>query len=280
MGERLLGAHMPTGKGLGDALRRGKEIGCTAVQVFTSSPQQWKARAVTQEMVADFRDAQAETGIRSVISHDSYLVNLCAPSDDIRVKSLAALKSELGRCAAYGIPWAVSHVGAAMGQPEEVALRRAAEGLCEVLDASPPGTGVLMETTAGQGSTLNHRFETLAWLLNALRGDSRVGVCFDTAHVFAAGYDLRTPEAFAATIEEFDRIVGLDRLHAIHCNDSKKGLGSRVDRHAHLGEGELGEGAFRALLDDPRLAGLPVLLETPEAETMHAVNLARLWSWA
>lgn len=279
MTRRLLGAHMPTGKGLGDALLRGKAIGCTAVQVFTSSPQQWKAKEITDAMAAAFRAAQAETGIACVISHDSYLVNLCAPDDALRAKSIDGLAAELLRCERYGIPWAISHVGAAMGQDDEVAMERAAGGLREVLERTPDGVGVLMETTAGQGSSLNWRFEQIAAMLERLGGRPRVGVCLDTAHVFAAGYDIRTAGDLIATFDAFDRTVGLDRLKAIHVNDSKKALGSRVDRHAHIGEGEIGEAAFRALLAEERLAHVPMLLETPEAETMHAVNLARLWSY-
>lgn len=279
MTTRLLGAHMPTGKGLGDALRRGKAIGCTAVQVFTSSPQQWKAKEITGAMAGDFREARAETGITCVISHDSYLVNLCAPDDALRAKSIEGLAAELLRCDRYGIAWAVSHIGAAMGQEPDAAVRRAAEGLTEVLARTPASTGVLMETTAGQGSSLNWRFEQIAAMFDDLGAPARVGVCLDTAHVFAAGYDIRSADDLAATFDAFDRIVGLDRLRAIHVNDSKKALGARVDRHAHIGEGEIGEAAFRALLAEERLAHVPMLLETPEAETMHATNLARLWSY-
>lgn len=278
MPAKYLGAHMPIKGGIGNALRRGKEIGCTAVQVFTSSPRQWYAPEVSAEQVADFKKAQAETGIDHVVSHDTYLINLCAPTPEIREKSIASLKKELGRCGAYGIPFVVSHIGSLKDQNEGEALLAAAEGMKEVLADTPESVMLLMETTAGQGSSLNARFEQMAMLLELTGGHKRIGVCLDTCHVFAAGYDIRTPEAFAATFAEFDRVVGMDRLKAIHVNDSQKGLGSRVDRHAHIGEGEIGIEAFRCLVNDPQLAEIPMTLETPDADEMHKVNLDRLWA--
>jgi deoxyribonuclease-4 len=277
MAAQLLGAHMPTAGGLGNALRNGKAIGCAAVQVFTSSPQMWKAAAVTQEKVDAFRAAQAETGITEVVSHDSYLVNLSAANPEIRSKSIEGLKGEMFRCAVYGIRYVVSHIGASRELELDVARKMAEEAIRQVLEETPPEVMLLMETTAGQGSALNSRFDELSWFLDALKGHPRLGVCLDTCHIFVAGYDIRTPETFAATFEEFGRKVGYDRLKAIHCNDSKKGLGSRVDRHAHIGEGELGLEAFRLLVNHPRFERVPILLETPEAEEMHKLNLQRLY---
>jgi deoxyribonuclease IV len=276
MPAQLLGAHMPAPGGIHNAIRSGSAIGCRAVQVFTSSPQMWRASAVTEEKVALFRQSMEETGIESVVSHDSYLVNLCAPSDEIRKKSREALAGEMFRCAVYGIPFVVSHMGSAMGQDTESALALVAEAAREILEETPQEVTLLMETTAGQGSALNSRFEELAWLLEALQGHSRLCVCLDTCHIFAAGYDIRTEEAYEATFQAFEKIVGFDRLRAIHANDSKKGLGTRVDRHAHIGQGELGREAFRLLVNDPRMERVPILLETPEAETMHEVNLRTL----
>ena len=275
MAATLLGAHMPTAGGLGGAIRNGKAIGCTAVQVFTSSPQQWRAKPVTEAMVADFRAAQAETGIDVVVSHDSYLVNLCALEPEKREQSIAGLKAEIERCAAYGIPWVVSHMGAHMKKGEEWALPVVAESAKRVLDETPETVTLLMETTAGQGSALNAKFEQLAWLLAEVN-HPRLGVCLDTCHIFAAGYDLA--HDFEGVWAEFDRIVGLLHLHAIHCNDSKKPLGSRVDRHEHIGEGEIGPDAFRQLVNDPRFDQIPILLETPDADEHHARNLATLRS--
>lgn len=277
MPAQLIGAHMPTAGGLGNAVRNGKRIGCTAVQVFTSSPQQWKAKEITPEMAADFKAALAETGIDCVVSHDSYLVNLCAPTPENRAKSIEGLKGELRRCATYGIRWAVSHMGSHMDQGVEVGLRCVAASAAEVLADTPEEVMILAETTAGQGSALDSRFEELAAILDLMKGHPRLGVCLDTCHIFAAGYDIRTPETYEKTFEEFGRVVGFDRLKAIHCNDSKKGLGTRVDRHEHLGKGEIGPTAFHLLVNDPRFEQIPILIETPEADTMHEVNVKFLW---
>ena len=281
MPARLIGAHMPTGKGLGDAVRRGKAIGCTAVQVFTSSPQQWKAKPVEDAQVADFRAALAETGIGegATVSHDSYLINLCAPDPEKRSMSLAGIKGEIGRCAAYGIPYVVSHVGAHMGQGTDEGLKAAAQSLLEVLAETDPFVTVLMETTAGQGSSLNSRFEEIATLLEHTKRPERLQVCLDTCHIFAAGYDLRTPEAYEATFAEFDRLVGCAAIKIIHCNDSKKPFASRLDRHENLGDGEIGPVCFQCLVNDPRFETTPIVVETPDADTMHEVNVTRLWDW-
>lgn len=214
------------------------------------------------------------------MSHDTYLVNLCAPDEGKRAQSLACLTEELVRCGAFGIPYVVSHIGAAMGQDEETALTLASQGIREVLASTPDSVTLLMETTAGQGSSLHSRFDELARSLELCQGHGRLGVCLDTCHVFAAGYDIRTAEGWEAMMGEFHRLVGLDRLKVVHCNDSKMSLGSRKDRHAHLGEGEIGETAFRTLVKDSWLENVPILLETPDAETMHGENLRRLIDWA
>lgn len=267
---------MSTAGGIGNALREGKKIGCTAVQVFTASPRQWKSKAVTHDMVADLELARRDTGIGAIVSHDSYLVNLCAPTEEIRLKSFESLKEELVRCSLLGIPHVVSHMGAAKDQTEEDALRATGEAARRLLDETPDNVTLLMETTAGQGSSLNYRFEHLAELLDRCHGHSRLGVCLDTCHVFAAGYDIRTREGYELTMLGFDAIVGLDRLKVIHANDSMRPLGSKRDRHEHIGKGEIGETAFRCLVNDPRFDQVPILLETNEGETMHVVNLATL----
>lgn len=270
---------MPVKGGLGSAIREGLKIGCTAVQVFTSSPQQWRAKPVTAEMVADFQCAKQETGIEVVVSHDSYLVNLCVPDADRRKQSIEGLVGEMDRCAQYGIGFTVSHMGAHLGQGEEEGLRVVAESAREVLDRTDPGVTLLMETTAGQGTSLNHHFESLGWLIEALKGDPRLCVCLDTCHIFAAGYDISTDEGYEATFTTFGKIVGFDRLKAIHCNDSKKALGSRVDRHENIGEGLIGPVPFRRLVNDARFENTPILLETPDAPEGHARNLITLRSY-
>lgn len=277
MPAKWIGVHIPTGKGLPSALHAARTMGCTAAQVFTSSPRLWKSKPISDEMASAFKAAWQETGLGPVISHDTYLVNLCAPSDEIRAKSIVALGEELERCAAYGIDRAVSHIGAHMGAGEEEGQCIAAESLREVLARSPESVTVLAETTAGQGSCLHHRLDSLARFLD--RFPSRVHACLDTCHLFAAGYDLRTEEAFTATMDEIGRTLTWERVGAIHVNDSKKPLGSRVDRHDHLGQGEIGELGFRLLVNDPRVENIPLLLETPEAETQHEVNLRRLLDW-
>jgi deoxyribonuclease-4 len=279
MGAKWIGAHMPGKGGLARAIRSGAEIGCTAVQVFTSSPQQWRAKSPTADAIAEFRDAVNETGITHLISHDSYLVNLCSPLDEIREKSILALRMELERCAAYGIPLVVSHIGAHMGAGIEQALPVAAQSIRQVLDETPDSVTLLIENTAGQGSVLDSTFEEIARLMDLVKRH-RLGVCLDTCHLFAAGYDLRKPETWSRTMAEFDRLVGFSALKAVHANDSKKGLGSHVDRHEHIGKGALGLGAFRSLVCDPRMAEIPIVVETPDAEKMHGENVACLWKLA
>ena len=281
MPAKLVGAHMPTGKGLWDAVRRGKGIGCTAVQVFTSSPQMWKAKDPTEETVEKLAEALKETGIgRHIVSHDSYLINLAAPDEELREKSVRGLVGEMRRCAMLRIPYVVSHMGAHVGQGEETGLKRVAEATKRILKETADEVTLLMETTAGQGTCLNWRFEHLAKILDLVKGHKRLAVCLDTCHVFAAGYDLRTKVAYQQTMGEFDRLVGLSRIRAVHCNDSKNPLGSRKDRHEHLGEGEIGPVGFQCLVRDKRFEHTPILVETPEAETMHAKNVAKLWKWA
>lgn len=279
MPAQLLGAHMPIKGGVGNGLRSGHAIGCTAVQVFTSSPRQWHAAPVSAEAIADFKRAQDETGIRAVVSHDSYLINLCSADTEMAVKSFNGLKGELERCAAYGIPYVVSHIGSQKDLEEADALARAGAAMNLLLENTPGSVTLLMETTAGQGSSLNDKFEHLAILLELCKGHPRLGVCLDTCHVFAAGYPIHTAEGYELTFSQFETLVGRERLKAIHANDSLKPFGSRVDRHAAIGEGMIGPGAFCRLVNDPRWESVPILLETPDAETMHQVNLDRLKSY-
>ncbi len=274
---RLIGAHMPTTGGLHNALTSGHEIGCTAVQLFTASPRQWRSRPLSEQDIEAFDRARQETGIDTIISHDSYLINLAAPAPDVLQRSRDAFREELQRAEALGIPWVVTHMGAYLNSSEEEGLKVLGESVRLLLEQTEDmKAGIALETTAGQGTNLGYRFEHLAYIIEAAGGSERVGVCFDTCHVFVAGYEIRTPEALNATLDEFDRIIGLDRLKVIHVNDAKKPLGSRVDRHEHIGDGELGTETFRMILREPRLTHVPVILETPEAETMHPVNLQRL----
>ena len=278
----LLGAHMSIAGGYYKALQRGRAAGCDAVQLFSKNASQWKAKPLSAEDIALFEQTRIATGYDPsvLIVHDSYLINLATPDDTLWDKSLAAFGEELDRCALLGIPHLVTHAGAHVGSGEEAGLARIAAGLDRVLDMRPPGVWVLLETTAGQGTGLCYRFEQIARVLEHSRFADRIGICLDTCHVYAAGYDLAAAAGYDAMIRDFDRLLGLDRLRAFHLNDSKKGLGSRVDRHHHIGQGELGLEAFRYLLNDPRVAGRPMVLETEKGddETWDAINLATLRS--
>lgn len=271
----LLGAHMPTAGGHHNAITDGKAIGCQSVQIFTASPRQWRAPSIAPEMAAKFREIVAESGLTKTVAHDSYLINLAAePGGDVSAKSRAAFRAEIERAEMLGVDFLVSHPGAHGGAGEDVGIARLIESL-DVIHAETPGAKVrtALETTAGQGTYLGGKFEHLARIIQGVQNPERLAVCLDTCHVFAAGYDIRTPEAYAETMRLFDEIIGLNWLQVIHANDSQKAFGSHADRHAHIGDGEIGLEAFRLLVNDPRLAGLPIIVETPESETMHEVNI-------
>ena len=273
------GAHMSTSGGLHRAFALGERAGCDTIQIFSKNQQQWRGKPLGEAEIAQFRAEQQRSGLGPLIVHDSYLINLASPKDDLWEKSIAAFGDELERCAALGIPYLVTHPGAHTGAGEAAGLQREIDALNRLLDAGVGGdTIILLETTAGQGTCLGHRFEHLAELIAGAHHPERVAVCADTCHLLAAGYDIRTPEACAATFAEFDRVIGLDRLKAFHLNDSQKDLGSRVDRHAHIGQGCVGLEGFRAIVNDPRFDGLPMLLETPKGDDLaeDIANLATL----
>lgn len=263
------GAHMSISGGLARAFGRGQQVGCEAMQIFTKSERQWAAKPIAAEDAAAFRAEQARTGIGPVVVHDSYLINLAAPGDELWARSTAAFAEELERCATLAIPYLVTHPGAHTGSGEEAALVREAAALNRLFAEGVGGeTMVLLETTAGQGSTLGYRFEHIARLFELVPYPARLGVCVDTCHIFAAGYDIRAAEGYAATFAEFDRLVGLQHIRCFHLNDSQKDLGSRVDRHSHIGQGCIGREAFRLLVNDPRFAGVPMIIETPKGDEM------------
>jgi deoxyribonuclease-4 len=264
---RPLGAHMSIAGGVDLAIARGISIGCAAVQMFTKSNNQWAARPLPDDEVLRFRTGRARHGNLPVVAHDSYLINLCSPDDRLYDKSVDACLLELERCARLGIETLVVHPGAHMGQGEQFAIRRLAEAIDRIHDRVPRAeASIALETMAGQGTAIGHRFEQIARVIALTRDPDRVGVCFDTCHVFAAGYDLRTPSAYEETLRAFAGEIGLARLRAIHVNDSKRDIGSRVDRHEHIGKGFLGLEAFRLLMNDARLLHVPLLLETPKDE--------------
>lgn len=276
------GAHMSIAGGIERAVDRAVAVGCSALQVFTRSATQWAARPLREDECLAFREKAACAGLQPVLAHDSYLINVASPEPALRARSVDALTDEVDRCDALAIPYLVMHPGAHLGAGEAVGLSRVAAALDEV-HARRPGSGVriLLENTAGQGSTLGHRFEHLAFVLDSVRQPERLGVCFDTAHAFAAGYELSTEAGWESTWRVFDATIGLQRLCALHVNDSKKPLGSRVDRHEQVGLGLLGPEPFWRLCHDPRFAGLPASLETEKdddlvADVQNLAVLARL----
>lgn len=273
----VLGAHTSTAGGLENALLEGKEIGATTIQFFTSNQRQWKGRVITQEIIDKWEAARKETGIDVVMSHDSYLINLGAPDEEILMKSRNGFRQELERCHALKVDYMNFHPGAALKEPREKCLDKIVESLLELEDLAGNGvTKLLLETTAGQGSTVGCTFEEIGYILHRVKDKVPIGVCIDTCHIFAAGYDLRTPEACEQTLQAFDEHIGLEWLCAFHLNDSLKGVGSRVDRHRPLGEGEIGWKCFEFLVQDPRTSKLPMYLETPDGPPLWKIEIEKL----
>ena len=262
------GAHLSIAGGLPRAVDRAVASRCESLQIFTKSAGQWRARPLPPEEIALFRTRVEETGVRPVIAHNSYLINLAAADPVLRTQSLAALGEEIDRAEALGLDGLVMHPGAYTTGTEESGIRLIADGLRSLLRVRRRGrVRILLEQTAGQGTNLGHRFEHLAAIIARLDGAPRLGVCLDTCHLLAAGYDLCSEAGYADTFLQFERTVGIDRLAAFHMNDSKKPCGSRVDRHEHIGKGCLGLEPFRRLVNDPRFSALSMLLETPKLDT-------------
>ena len=260
----MIGAHTSTAGGIQHALLEGKEIGATTVQIFTSNQKQWQGRILTPEIIENWQRTLEETGLCQIMSHDSYLINLGGPRLDILEKSRKAFAEEITRCIQLGIPYLNFHPGAALDGEVQECLDRIVESLSLIQPLLEKGTTrLLLETTAGQGSMVGHCFEHLAYIIEKMKSKIPIGVCIDTCHIFVAGYDIRTPEAWEKTLSEFDRVIGLPFLYAFHLNDSLKELGSRVDRHQPLGEGKIGWECFRFLMTDSRTRDLPKYLETP-----------------
>jgi deoxyribonuclease-4 len=277
----ILGAHMSIAGGYYRAVELAKAAGCDCVQLFTKNNNQWRAKELSDEDAQKFQQALATTGITHPIAHDSYLINLASPDDALWTKSVEAFGVELLRAEKLGIPYVVAHPGAFTTSSEEAGIAR----IVEALDAVHRQTDgirarALLENTAGQGSNLGWRFEHLAAIIAGVAQGEKLGVCIDTCHTFAAGYPLETRHEYESTIDELDRVVGLARVKAIHVNDSKQALGSRVDRHEHIGRGKLGLEPFRHLLNDPRFADTPMYLETAKeqenGEELDVVNLRTL----
>ena len=277
----LIGAHTSAAGGLYNALLEGQRIGATTIQLFTASQRRWLNKPLDAEGIKLWHQTLKQTGIQKVMSHDSYLINLGAPDAEILQKSRAGFREEIERCLQLKISYLNFHPGAALTDHPEKCMDRICDSLFGVEDlVVDSGLRLLLEMTAGQGSAIGYSFEQIAYLLNKVKNRLPIGVCIDTCHVFAAGYDLRTAEACDKTFSEFDRVVGLKHLYALHLNDSLKGLGSRVDRHATLGNGAIGLECFKFLMQDPRTKEIPKYLETPEGPEVWEKEIQMLREFA
>jgi len=278
-----LGAHMSIAGGMPKAIERAVAVEATALQVFVKSSNQWAARPLPRDEIDSYRAAAKAAGVEShTLAHASYLINLASPDPILWEKSVTALRVELDRCEALGIPWLVVHPGSHVGSGTEAGMGKVGQALARALapKASPGATGVLLEITAGQGNTLGSRFEELAEMMRLADGRELLGVCLDTCHALAAGYEFRDAASYRQTMATIDRTVGLDRIRGIHLNDSKGDLGSHVDRHEHIGRGKVGLEAFRLLLNDERFRDVPMVLETEKGDDLaeDRVNLGALRS--
>ena len=274
-----LGAHMSISGGVEKAVARGQEVGCEAMQIFTKNSNQWKAKPLAPGEVTAFRDACQATGIGPVVAHSAYLINLAAPDDTLYEKSIQACLDELQRCEVLGLPYLVIHPGAHMGTGEARGLQRISAAIDRIHRQTPKmQAAITLEVTAGQGTVLASKFEHLATILDQVEEPERLGFCLDTCHLLAAGYDFRTRQGYEQMMQGWDDLVGIERIRVIHLNDSKKDLGSHVDRHEHIGQGFIGTQGFAWLLNDRRLADLPMILETPKDDNADVRNLATLRS--
>lgn len=260
----LLGVHMSISGGLEKAIQQGESIGCTAIQIFTKSNRQWRAKKITDDQALLFKKSLNNSTIKIVIAHATYLINLGSPEKSVAEKSISALVEELHRCDQLGIPYLVLHPGSHLESGESICIKQIVENIDNVLEQAQNNTMLLLETMAGQGTSVCYRFEDIATIIRLSKNSKKIGVCFDTCHAFAAGYDFRDPATYKAMWLQFDTIIGLEKLKAIHLNDSKKDLGTRVDRHENIGKGKIGLNAFRSIINDKKLASIPKILETPK----------------
>lgn len=280
--ELLIGAHTSAQGGAPNALLQGQTIGATTIQFFTSSQKRWQGRDIKEEEVQLWQESLQATEIKKVMSHDSYLINLGSPDPELHAKSLDAFKEELKRCHLFNVTYLNFHPGAATKGGNDVdCIDKIISSLESLSDFIHQGdTRLLLETTAGQGSSVGHRFDQIGYIVKKLHQKIPIGVCMDTCHIFAAGYDIRTKQGWEETLKEFDKEVGLRHLYALHVNDSKKPLGSRADRHAPLGEGHIGLEAFKVMMQHPDLRELPKYLETPDGPPLWVKEIQMLREFA
>ena len=265
----LFGAHQSIAGGVHKSIERGKQATCDTIQIFNKSNNQWRAARLQPDDVDKFFKLIEKTGVTVATSHTSYLINIASPDSALNEKSYKSLKEEMERCETLKIPNLVMHPGSHVGTGEETGMNKIAENINRLFDElSDNNVTLLLEATAGQGTNLGYTFEQLAYMIDRVENKDKIGVCLDTCHIFAAGYDLVDPKGYKKTMQSFDEIVGLDRLRIIHVNDSKKEFGSRRDRHEHLGQGFIGLDGFRNIVNDKRLKKIPMILETPKGEDL------------
>jgi deoxyribonuclease-4 len=265
---------MSVAGGLPRAIARAQVHQCESLQIFTKNANQWRARPLALEEIAAFRKAAKETGIQPIVSHASYLINIATANPALRAQSLAALGEEVDRAEALGLLGVVLHPGARLAAPEDEAVAMVVSALAEVIAARPGGkTMILLEHTAGQGTAMGASFEQIAAMLDGVRDDKRLGVCLDTCHLLASGYDISSEDGYRETFDRFDELIGFERLKVFHLNDSKKPCRSRVDRHEHIGKGCVGLEPFRRLVNDPRFDQLPMVIETEKTGTREKMKI-------
>ncbi len=263
--ELLIGAHMSTSGGLHNAIQHGIKTGCATIQIFTKNNNRWEQRPTTDEEAEKFLDAQEKSGIGPVISHTAYLINLATPNQDFHDKSIKALVDEIQRAEQIRIPDVVLHPGSPVDGTPEYGMKKIIESLNLCIEKTKDAKArISLELTAGQGSHLGYTFEQIAEMIAGVENKARISVCIDTCHIFSAGYDIRTKATYEHTMKQFAKIIGMKYLKVIHLNDSLKDLGSRVDRHTHIGEGKIGADAFQFVMQDARFDKIPKLLETPK----------------
>jgi deoxyribonuclease-4 len=273
----LLGAHMSIAGGLHRALERGKAVGCSVVQLFLKNQVQWRGKPLSPEDVREFKRAQEATGIRLAFAHATYLINLASPADSDRKRSVEAFHDELERAEALDLPFVVIHPGSHKGSGVAAGIARIIGALDDLSERTRGcGVKICLENTAGAGNTVGAKLEELGQIVGRAQFPERLGICLDTCHLFAAGYDIRRRAGYEAAMATLGRSVGADMVLACHLNDAKAGLGSGLDRHEHIGKGRIGLGGFRHLLNDPRFAAVPMVIETPKVDDWDVKNLAAL----
>ena len=270
----VLGAHVSTSGGIHNSIKNGDDLKCDAIQIFLANPNRWESKPPTEEIIEKFAGAWKDSPIQDVIVHDIHLSNLASPKKDVLQKSRLQFKGMMELAQKVGVKHIVTHLGAHLGEGEEFGLKQLSVSFDQLFETSDaPDVVILLETTAGQGTNLGYCFEHLRDVIGMSKYSDRFGVCLDTCHIFAAGYDIRTESDCDST---FDEIIGMERLKAFHINDAKSEYQSRVDRHEHIGEGNIGTTAFKYILNDHRFATIPLIIETPKMNTMHGKNLKTL----